>query len=60
LASGSLDESIIIWNYNNHASKTQIPFAHMSGITGIAWIDERRIVTTGNDGTVVTWKVSRE
>jgi WD repeat-containing protein 1 (actin-interacting protein 1) len=66
LASGSLDESIYIWELAAPASKTCIPFAHTGGVTGLAWIksdtdgdspenQDRHLVSVGNDQTVVTW-----
>ena len=55
LASGSLDESIIIWNLANPTTKTQYSFAHVGGISGLAWYKDS-IVSCGGDHTVLTWK----
>lgn len=63
LASGSLDESIYVWNVNSVAEKKMFQFAHPGGVTGIAWMqpanegsEEKYVISTGNDGTAVTWK----
>lgn len=58
LASASTDESIFFWNVNKSLSYHQIPLAHQAGITGIAWIDDGRVVTTGNDHCIVTWNIA--
>ena len=65
LASGSLDESIYIWDINNIATKKIFQFAHPGGVTSVAWAtptatetgenQAKHVISTGNDGTVVTW-----
>jgi WD repeat-containing protein 1 (actin-interacting protein 1) len=57
LASGSLDENIFIWDAVNPANKLHLPFCHMSGVTGVAWLDEERLVSAGNDHVIVSWKL---
>lgn len=57
LASGSLDENIYIWSAANPATKLQIPFTHMGGVTGLEWLAEGKLVSGGNDSAVVTWNV---
>jgi WD40 repeat protein len=57
LASGSLDESIIIWTMAAPEKKTQFQFAHMGGVSGIAWSGEDQLVSTGNDQVVALWRV---
>eukprot|EP01041_Mallomonas_annulata_P005977 gene5977-12054_t len=56
LASGSTDETIYIWRFATPTVQLKIPFTHMAGVTGIAWIDESRVVSTGNDHCLVIWK----
>lgn len=58
LASGSLDENIIVWNPAAVGAKVQIPFTHTGGVTGLGWLAENKLVSTGNDGAVVTWNVA--
>ena len=55
LASGSLDESIIIWSLAKPSNKTQYSFAHVGGISGLAWYKDV-IVSSGGDHTVLSWK----
>lgn len=61
LASGSLDESIIVWSRAAPNTKTQVSYAHVSGVTGIAFIDSKEgkhhLVSAGNDHVVVTWNM---
>lgn len=60
LASGSLDENIFLWNNSKPASKIQLAFAHMGGVTGLGWLSEESLISTGNDHTMVTWKIPAE
>ena len=57
LASGSLDENIYIWNTVNPSTKQHLPFSHMSGVTGLGWLDDERLVSAGNDHVIVSWKI---
>lgn len=57
LASGSLDENIYIWNTVNTSSKQHLPFSHMSGVTGLGWLDDERLVSAGNDHVIVSWRI---
>lgn len=56
LATGSLDESIIVWSLANPSTQIQIPFCHVSGVTGLAWTADDKLVSTGNDHCIVLWK----
>lgn len=60
LASGSLDENIFIWNLSKPQERIQFQFSHMTGVTGLGWLNNATLVSTGNDQTVLTWKVSTE
>jgi len=57
LASGSLDESIIVWTLATVSTKEQLSFAHMGGVTGVDWTDDTHLVSVGNDHTTVMWAV---
>lgn len=59
LASGSLDENIIIWDYANPSKKLQIPFTHVGGVTGLTWLpgSDQELISAGNDQTIVKWKL---
>lgn len=58
VASGSSDENIFIWDFENPNEKIQIPFAHMGGVTGLDWLDNKVLVSIGNDNSIVTWNTS--
>jgi WD40 repeat protein len=60
LASGSLDESIFVWDMSTPKKKIQYQFAHMSGVSGLSWLSSNKLVSCGNDQTVVTWNVAIE
>jgi WD40 repeat protein len=40
-----------------HLPSAQIPFTHTGGVSGLAWLADGKLVSTGNDGAVVTWNV---
>jgi WD40 repeat protein len=60
LASGSLDESIFIWDLATPSKKVQFQFAHMGGVTCVGWANSNQLFSGGNDNTVVHWKVPVE
>jgi len=60
LASGSLDENIFIWDLTKPQERVQFQFSHMTGVTGLGWLDAATLVSSGNDQTVLTWKVAVE
>ena len=60
LASGSLDENIFLWNNAKPNSKIQLAYAHMGGVTGLGWLSEESLISSGNDHTLVTWKIPAE
>lgn len=57
LASGSLDENIFIWDFSSPSKKCQIPFAHMGGVSGINWVDDKSFVSCGQDGVFCSWNI---
>mmetsp|Transcript_18263 Transcript_18263/g.18333 ORF Transcript_18263/g.18333 Transcript_18263/m.18333 type:complete len:625 (-) Transcript_18263:189-2063(-) len=56
LASGGQDEIIFIWRFATPTVQLKIPFTHQGGVSGVAWIDEDRLISTGSDHCIVTWK----
>jgi len=56
LASGAQDEVIYVWRFSTPTVQLRIPFTHMGGVTGVDWIDENRLISTGNDHCIVVWK----
>jgi WD repeat-containing protein 1 (actin-interacting protein 1) len=57
LSSGSLDENVYIWDSEHPAKKLQLAFAHTGGVTCVEWNTAETLVSGGNDGTIVFWKV---
>ena len=57
LLSGSQDESLILWSRENSAKKLQLSYAHMGGVTGVAFLSDDRLVSVGSDHVIATWKV---
>jgi len=57
VSSGSFDQSVFVWCLASPMKKVQIKFAHKMGVTAVAYLDEQKLVTAGNDGTVVVWNV---
>ncbi|OQR67127.1 actin-interacting protein 1-like [Tropilaelaps mercedesae] len=58
LASGSLDTSMIIWSVENPMKHLILKKAHpQAQITKIAWIDNRTVVSSGQDSNVKLWDI---
>lgn len=60
IATGGLDTNIIIWDTaNSGESPVEIRSAHTSSpINGIAWLDDTRILTTGQDSNIKIWSLN--
>ncbi|KAK7603230.1 hypothetical protein V9T40_003229 [Parthenolecanium corni] len=59
VASGSLDTAIIIWSVTEPAKHTIIKNAHsQSQITRLAWLDDRTLVSVGQDCNTKIWDIS--
>lgn len=58
VASGSLDTTIIVWSVTNPSKRTTIKNAHpQSQITGIVWLDNETIISTGQDCNTKVWQI---
>ncbi|KAI4313809.1 hypothetical protein L6164_026759 [Bauhinia variegata] len=61
VATGSLDTCVIIYEIGKPASsRITIKGAHLGGVYGLAFIDQHRIVSSGEDGCVRVWSVASE
>ncbi|XP_055378325.1 actin-interacting protein 1 [Condylostylus longicornis] len=61
VASGSLDTNIIVWYVNNPSKHTILKNAHpQSQITGLVWLNDRTIVSTGQDCNTKIWEIDEE
>lgn len=59
VATGSLDTCVIIYELDKPASaRRTIKGAHQGGVYGVAFTDERSIVSSGEDGCVRLWTVT--
>lgn len=57
VASGSVDECVIIWDFATPSKRLILPFAHSTGVSSLAWLDDQRLASVGYDGTIVMWKI---
>lgn len=60
VASGSLDESIFVWSVASPMKKKQIKFAHKSGVASVGFLDETTLISSGNDGVIAIWDLTKE
>jgi len=59
VASGGLDTSIILWSVENPDKHCVLRNAHeQSQITGVAWLDNSSLVSTGQDSNTKLWNVT--
>jgi WD repeat-containing protein 1 (actin-interacting protein 1) len=57
LASGSTDENIFVWDTSKFSSKINFPFSHSGGVTGVEWLNDKFLVSVGNDHVIATWNI---
>lgn len=61
VATGSLDTCVIIYEVGKPAaSRRTIKGAHLGGVYGLAFIDQERVVSSGEDGCVRVWSLNSE
>ncbi|XP_060522216.1 actin-interacting protein 1 [Cylas formicarius] len=59
VASGSLDTSIIVWFVDKPDKHIIIKNAHaQSQVTRLAWVDEKTVVSVGQDGNTKLWTIT--
>ncbi|KAF9431871.1 WD repeat-containing protein 1 [Entomortierella beljakovae] len=56
--SGSLDTNVYVWSVQTPMKKIAILNAHALSVSGAAFVEENKIVTTGADACVKTWKLT--
>ncbi|XP_062380323.1 WD repeat-containing protein 1 [Sardina pilchardus] len=55
-ASGGMDMLVYVWTVTDADKRIKIPDTHrLHHVSGIAWLDERTIVTTSHDASVKQW-----
>ena len=59
VASGGLDCALIVWSVDVPAKHHILASAHVqSQITGVCWMDDETVVSTGQDGNVKVWNMT--
>ncbi|XP_027167454.1 actin-interacting protein 1-2 [Coffea eugenioides] len=59
VATGSLDTCVIVYDINKPASsRITIKGAHLGGVYGLAFTDERTVVSSGEDACVRMWRIT--
>lgn len=53
--SANASDQIVIWNLESGKAKTQM--ASKSKAIGLCFLDDKRLVTAGDDGSVTTWSI---
>lgn len=56
LASGGMDGSISVWFVDSDEDPLRLMGAHRSGVTGIAFVDDNTLMSSGSDSCLRTWK----
>jgi len=49
LASGGLDQNLIVWNVASPTSRIIIKNAHHGGVNTVAWLDANTLASAGQD-----------
>ncbi|CAH8495330.1 unnamed protein product [Schistosoma turkestanicum] len=58
LATGGIDSSIVIWSLDEPNKPVVLAAAHpMSNSTGLCWINDKRLLSSANDGSIRIWSV---
>lgn len=59
VATGSLDTCVIIYEVDKPASnRITIKGAHLGGVYGLAFADDRNLVSSGEDACIRVWTVT--
>ncbi|KAG0052226.1 hypothetical protein BGZ83_002835 [Gryganskiella cystojenkinii] len=56
--SGSLDTNIFVWSREKTMKKIAIPNAHALSVSGVSFVDEETVVSTGADACIKKWKLT--
>jgi WD40 repeat protein len=55
--SGGLDRDVYVWSVEKPMKYIAIKGAHQDGVTGVRFVDNDTVVSTGHDANVKVWKV---
>lgn len=56
--SGSLDTNVYVWSTQSVGKYIAIKGASKDGVSGVAWIGDTKIVSSGGDAAIKVWEVS--
>lgn len=56
--SGSLDTHVHVWSVAKPGERVAASNAHKDGVSGVGWLAEDKVVSTGGDATVKVWSVT--
>lgn len=57
--SGGLDTNVFVWSVANPMKHVAIKNAHQESVTGVTFLDQNTVVSTGNDACVKTWSITQ-
>ncbi|KAK7753935.1 WD40 repeat-like protein [Diatrype stigma] len=57
-ASGALDTNLFVWSLARPGSRVKALNAHKDGVSGVAWVGEDKVASTGGDAAVKIWGVA--
>ncbi len=57
VATGGMDGSIAVWTVDSDDEPLRMQAAHRNGVTGLAYVDEHTILSSGGDCCLRSWKI---
>ena len=57
LVSSSLDTNIEVWSTESPMKHLVVKNAHLESCSGVAWVDEKTVVSVGGDAFIRLWRV---
>lgn len=61
VATGSLDTCVILYDIDKPASsRITIKGAHLGGVYGLAFFDDDRVVSSGEDACIRVWRMVKQ
>lgn len=60
VATGGPDETIYVWSLEKQRKRITYKFAHKDGVSGLCWVDENTLASSGGDHCVARWAVGKD
>lgn len=57
-ASGALDTNVFVWSLAKPGARVKALNAHKDGVSGVAWVGDHRVASSGGDAAVKVWGVA--